>query len=368
MAVEPQPVDIGGGPPPPGQGTAGEKQTSPRLKVVVSPDKGVVGPTEDEVTTDEVTTTEEVGEKGKRISRRDLLKLAGAGVLGLGLEEAERQQNLLSRGVRTGVRLVENLLERTDGSKILESRNLLPIPLEDEIRRLSFIPKARSIGDGFKRLVPPELQEQAAAAKPVGYEIVYLQDRKNDTVGRSAFFSTKRSIGGQYYDIGSGWWFSPTVQDIKEAPAVSVTGVFKGWVRPPGVKSEDPDLYMLLGNPLLAREEWLLRIGDSKIKKRVIWIVDNLDVGGNPVPPEAYGTIKSFLSKQDLYLPPGGKPAPSISINSVDQLDRVVRPGDVIKAIIATKNSCQDEYGVLTTPNVYLRRFGGIEQIQKEIQ
>lgn len=242
-----------------------------------------------------------------------------------------------------------------------KSAYLLPTSPEAEIRRLASIPKAWLIPAGFATLVSLKLQERARAATPKSFSFAY-QDNQKDTVGRTTLFNTERSVNNRYYDIGFGWWFDEQSKTIDEVTSASITGIFKGWVRPPGVKPEDPDLYMLMGNPLVAKDEWLVRIGNSKIGSGAVWVVDNLDIGGDPVPLEAYGTLKSFLSNQQF-----GN-TPSIRINNAAQLDKAIQPGDVIKVMMSTVHRYRDENDVVMANIVYLRRFGGIGQIQQEIQ
>lgn len=307
--------------------------------------------------------------KGKEISRRDFLKLAGVGVAAGGLYVVEEQWGILSAGAKAATNLVENLLGRTEPSKILESRNFSPTPSENDIRRLASILKGEPLGNQYKNTVSSKLQEWAGAARPTGYEIIY-QGNAKDTVGRSILFGPQRSVHTKWYDMGFGWWFDPKVQTIEDAPAVSIRGIFKGWVKPPNTDKSQSDLYMRLLNPLTG-QEFYVRLGDTKNHRSFpAIVVDNLGYGGDPVPlkvdgSETYGSIYSLLAPGRQY---GNSPV--IKVGLITQLDEIIQPGDVIEAYGRGGQAnlrFRDEYGVFTTDIIFLRRFGGIEQIKNEI-
>lgn len=298
-------------------------------------------------------------------SRRWFLKVVGGSVTATVLAVAEKQWGVLSVSAKVATNLLENLLKNQteNASRLLESRYFLPTPSEAEVRKLSFIPKGELLGDEYLSTVSPKLQERARKA---GYRLVWQGDPK-DEVGRTVLFGTERSVNNHYYDIGFGWWFSPEINTIEGAPAVSIRGIFRGWIKPPGIDRNQQDTYMLIFHPVL-KKEFLIRLGDSKkYKSPPTLVIDNLNFGGDSVSPEAYGTIHSFLTPKSQY---GYDKGPVLTIDMVTQLDKIIQPGDVIEPFGRGGKSnlpFRDDYGVFIADLVYLRRFGGIEQMKKEL-
>lgn len=302
-------------------------------------------------------------ERNQTLSRRKFLKAAGVGIAG-GLVAAD----YLLKGPVT--KAVEGIIESVAGDIAIvqentphESAYLLPTLSEEEIKEVSFIPKGESLSDKYLHTVSPILQERAQRA---GYHLIYQGD-PGDTSGRTVLFSTERSINNQYYDIGFGWWFSLEVKTIKEAPGVSIRGIFQGWVIPPDWEEGNKGVYILLKDPTRGNE-FLVRMNQARYQK-CMWLVDNLDIGGDPVPLEAYATIHSFLSSLNLY----GKESEVIKIRTPKQLDQIIRPGDVLEPFggIIEGPSIPfpfDKHDIFTPSLLYLRRFGGIEQLRKEIR
>ncbi len=291
-----------------------------------------------------------------KLSRRAFLAAAGAGAAGL-----------LGAGVALNAERIANLFEgeSVDYSKLIDaSKYKLATPDTEALKKLSTIRKADGLGEQFNRNISPRLQERANRA---GYGLIWQGD-PNDASGRTVLFDTKRSVSNKYYDVGFGWWYDPNVQTIEEAGDASFTGVFKGWMRPNEAAATDPSLYMLLNNPV-GGEDFAVRVNDGG-KKVLRWEVDNLDIGGDSVPREAYTYLETPFNRGG-YVPQG---EPSLKIASVGQLDTIVRPGDVIKTIGGFNPDSEkvfgrykDDIGIYNASTVYLRRFGGGEQIAQEI-
>ncbi|TXH01191.1 MAG: hypothetical protein E6P95_02200 [Candidatus Moraniibacteriota bacterium] len=291
-----------------------------------------------------------------KISRRAFLTAAGLGAAGL-----------IGGGVAANADRIAGLFEGepVDYSRLIDSSKYkLATPDVETLKKLSVIKKADGLGEQFNRGISPRLQERANNA---GYGLIWQGD-PNDTSGRTVLFDTKRSVSNKYYDVGFGWWYDPKVQTIEEAGDASFTGVFKGWMRPSEAARTDPSLYLLLNNPV-GGEDFAVRVNDGG-KKVLRWEVDNLDIGGDSVPREAYTYLDTPFSRGG-YVPQGES---SLRIDNVSLLDTIVRPGDVIKTIGGFNPDSEkvfgrykDDLGVYNASTVYLRRFGGGEQIAQEI-
>ncbi len=273
------------------------------------------------------------------------------------------------------INIIEGLTtspEKVDITKFIEgSQYLLPTPSEEEIRKLADIPKAEPIFEKYVKTVSPELQNRA---KNAGYHLTWQGD-PNDATGRTVLFGTDRS-DATYYDTGFGWWFSPEAKSLEEAPALSITGVFKGWIRPPNIESQDRSMYMLLSNPI-TKQEFLVR--NYMEGEPSIWILDNLDVGADPKLVEHSTPREKAWSRIDIPLAELSLDKtytqPTVKIEIISQLDRVLKPGDVVKTggtfnrLMGKDNTGKgrDKYGIPIV-GVTLRRFGGSEELQREIQ
>lgn len=307
--------------------------------------------------------------KGIELPRRGFLILAGAAVAGVGLAVAEEQLGILSAGAKAATNLVENLLENRSGDplRILESQYLLLTPSEGEIRKLAFIPKGEPIWDNYTKTVSPQLQERA---KKAGYHLTW-QGNPNDTVGRTVLCGTERSIQNHYYDVGFGWWFSPEARTIEEAPAVSIRGVFKGWVKPPDSliltafeksKNVQP-YYAKMENPLTG-QTFLVRVNFQRQGERFMppfrFCVDNLDVGGDPANA---GTVNITR-------------LPNNQGWTWSEFDTVIQQGDLMEFFMMVwpakvNNQHRDNFDVLKLSGsddcLYIRRFGGEHQVKTEL-
>ncbi|OGH05252.1 MAG: hypothetical protein A2W22_01370 [Candidatus Levybacteria bacterium RBG_16_35_11] len=191
--------------------------------------------------------------------------------------------------------------------------------------------------------ITPVLEAKAEIA---GYKIIWQGD-KNDTTGRTILASKERAKNKGFPDQ-FGYLNYQT----------AAIGTFKSFEKIP---SSD-DYYMVLEDPI-KKGQIKVRLSaevHSPDTSTVIFLVDNLDFIN--VRNKAYEKIFDFTgSKSDLQ-----------------KIEKIVKQGDIIYAglhavligdngEIKNANITRDKNGLIYADSIILRRFGGKEQIDKEL-
>ena len=213
--------------------------------------------------------------------------------------------------------------------------------------------------------IPSQITQQSLSEKAskAGYKIAYNGDSK-DTTGRSILAEGKRS---EELFPEKFWWAAEINNELKLINFPSGFGVFKEWKQIPG----SSDLYIVLNNPdSKSVEDKTLdaRISTSttevstysgKINPTLL-LVDDLDYG--------------FKNKKVNSTEEFGK------FGKIDRtiLDKIIKPGDIIQVFTIPLNEkdvkankslfLTDEKKFPYLFSVTVRRFGGLEELKKELK
>lgn len=191
-------------------------------------------------------------------------------------------------------------------------------------------------------------------AKEIGYNIIWMDP--NDTIGRTVFYDWR----GAYGNGGIG------PKELKNPDGTTfirhITGLFKEFQDIPNSKEK----YLLLSLP---NQEELLTIRISFEFKKF-----TSNTTGNP--------MNVLLGVENLNLIPQkqSQDSKNVFLSSMKEADlrKMLKPGDVVAVSIkveAVKGqkkennyvNTKDEKDFLIGTYIYLRRFGGWEQIDNEL-
>ncbi|OGH05255.1 MAG: hypothetical protein A2W22_01385 [Candidatus Levybacteria bacterium RBG_16_35_11] len=210
------------------------------------------------------------------------------------------------------------------------------------------------------QLVSQSLSEKASKA---GYKIAY-SSISNDTTGRGIIAEGKRS---EELFPENFWWKVETNSTLNLTDFPTGFGVFKEWKQIDGSN----DFYIILSNPISKSTEdkkLEARISTSTAKigtysatiKPTLLLVDNLDYG--------------YKNKQ---VNPSSQFNPLVSIDK-KTLDKIIKPGDIIQVFtipLNEKDAKASKRLILTDENhtpyafsIVVRRFGGLEELKKELK
>lgn len=336
----------------------------------------------------------------RRTSRRSLLKGITLVAGGLGAGAVLYQTGIIQTGLNWADKFFkerdENILRR----EALAIRSLGPqageqtswwmeLP-EARIRQLAQLPEIHQIGERYVSTVSPALQEKAQQA---GYKLIYQGDPE-DTVGRTVV--TKGRQIDEYWaseDLGFG------------GGGTNIRGIFKAWVPDIQDPNQKEKVYALLHNPA-TKQEYIVAVqlfpyDPNNFGIRPTWfVVGNLNYGpeyvreksaltGRFLTNKKTGEQRPFTINPDLV--PDPEDPPSVQSKKLTnfptfndlvrekglELTDLIKPGDYVIAGLqvvgvdeeAGKQRFKlDEHGVPRTIDLVVRRFGGLNQWQAEVQ
>jgi len=200
---------------------------------------------------------------------------------------------------------------------------------------------------------PQTVSAREAAAK-VGYGILWQGD-KNDNTGRSLIADDARDTSTTVID-------SVALANPEQNPQ-NITlglGVFKGWE----TIANSKDVYMVLENPLTKKtfkgritfENSAANLVDSK-NIQTLFLVEDMNYGP---------TTKTGFDASGYYFL-------VFETNTKEISQKAIKIGDVIGVRGLLENTAEqvvkkDSNGISVIQKVYLRRFGGITELRKELQ
>lgn len=192
-------------------------------------------------------------------------------------------------------------------------------------------------------------------ANQIGYNILWMDP--DDTVGRTVFYDKRGNSGNN--GIGE----QQTKNPDGSLYITHITGMFQE------IKdiSNSPDKYLILANPQTRKPYELLRI-----------ILDPQEASPQSTKPTVPFT-QLFVEDLDILADTAGKNGEFLSEFrkfSFDQISTILRNGDAVGTILwptYTINKkaltiAEDESGNNIVWKLYIRRFGGKAQIEKELK